>query len=134
MGSQWQWLYGGLIYTSLCIQCLALLRLVCLLTVDDKNKPHASLIDQGDSGWRLWCLTPLSTIFQFYCGSQFYWWRKPEYPERTTYVSQVTDKTSYVVKVTVTSIVVITTRHFDCTFLLIFYNLPNFELTSSFIN
>ena len=35
---------------------------------------------------------PFSAIFQLYRGGQFYCWEKSEYPEKTTDLSQVTNK------------------------------------------
>ena len=40
----------------------------------------------------LWYVMPLSKMYPLYRGDQFYWWRKPEYQEKTTYLSHVTDK------------------------------------------
>jgi hypothetical protein len=34
----------------------------------------------------------ICSIFRLYRGSRFYWWRKAEYQEKTTDLSQVTDK------------------------------------------
>ena len=38
----------------------------------------------------LLCLMPFSAIFQLYYGDQFLWWKKMEYPERTTNHGQAT--------------------------------------------
>jgi len=52
------------------------------------------LASEDNIGWFIiyGVLTSLSRIFQLYRGGQFYFWRKPEYPEKTTDLSQVTDR------------------------------------------
>ena len=35
-------------------------------------------------------------VYDVYHGGQFYWWRKLEYPDKTTDLSQVTDKLYYI--------------------------------------
>ena len=51
----------------------------------------------------LWYLVPLSVIVELYRAGQFYWWMKPEYPEKTINMSQVTDELYHIMFIWYTS-------------------------------
>ena len=63
-------------------------------TEGNKNLSYFSLMKESFKyliikGVWVMVLTPLSTIFRVYRGTQFYWWRKPEYLVKTTDLPQV---------------------------------------------
>ena len=55
-----------------------------------------STITGHDQVWFMVFNTTFNNISVIYRGGQFYWWRKPEYQEKTTDLSQVTDKFDHI--------------------------------------
>ena len=67
------------------------LPLFCFLSLSIQRTNIKLMTIREGSMFDWWCLTPHLTIFQLYRGGQFYLWRNPEDPEKTTDLSEVTD-------------------------------------------
>jgi hypothetical protein len=77
---------------------LAIVSRITFLGINFRNFPHGKSVRQNmikRNSWLvgLWCLTLLSTIFQLYRVSHFYWWRKLDYPERKPPTCRISLKT-----------------------------------------
>ena len=68
-----------------------------------------------------------TTIFQLYHGGQFYWWRKPEYPEKTTDLSKITDQKKWTWRTFKYSIPYKTMSVWLFLFLLVHWYISSFE-------
>jgi hypothetical protein len=74
---------------------------VLLHCTSDLRKAHGNLLKflpfQVNIMVVVMVLNALSTIFQFYRSGQYYWWRKLEYPGKTTDLPQVRQTLSHIV-------------------------------------
>ena len=79
-----------LLFFVLFLECVSylLFRLLCWCIQILMFYTVPSVVYYWQFGLGLWCLT----LFQWYHVGQLYWWRKTEYPEKTTVPPQVTDK------------------------------------------
>ena len=68
------------------------IKLTALLPGDICVSVPNTVVSMGNPLYRVWVMVfnATSKMFQLYRGGQFYWWRKQEYPEKTTSLSQVT--------------------------------------------
>ena len=81
-----------ILLTGQCVVYFLYAEVITQYNVEKKNiKKKITQYFKGLALW-LWYLAPLSTIFQLFLGGQLHCWKKLEYPEKTTNLTQKTNK------------------------------------------